>query len=309
MTPDEHTIAEMFVEVGDGHSLYVHEWGNAKAALPVLFIHGGPGGGCKDRHKQGFDPTRQRVIFFDQRGSGKSLPYGSLEHNTTQHLIEDIEKISKHLKLNRFVMSGGSWGVCLALAYALTYPKRVRAIVLSGIFTGSQAEIDWLDRGGFRDFFPDVWQRYLDDTPKAHHTNPSAYHYKRTLGDDEQAAKLSAYAHSNLEAGVMSLDDRFIPEKFDDFDLAATRIEMHYLANRCFLPDESILDNVHVLKMPVWLVQGRYDFVCPPKTAYELHNRLPSSELIWTVGGHRTERENWNVMRMILLQLTGKANA
>jgi proline iminopeptidase len=306
MTPDEHTILETFVEVGDGHSLYVHEWGNSKAKLPVLFLHGGPGGGCKDRHKQGFDPRHQRVIFFDQRGSGKSLPYGSLEHNTTKELVVDIEKIARHLKLEQFVISGSSWGVCLALAYALQYPKRIRAIVLSGIFTGSQAEIDWLDKGGFRDFFPDVWQRYLDATPRVHHANPSAYHYKRALSDNEQAAKLSAYTYNNLEAGVMSLDDRFIPENFEDFDHTYTRIEIHFLSNRCFLPDRHILDNAHKLKMPVWLVQGRYDFVCPPKAAYELHQKLPNSQLMWTVSGHRAEHENWNVMRTILLQLTGE---
>lgn len=306
MTPDEHTILETFVEVGDGHSLYVHEWGNSKAKLPVLFLHGGPGGGCKDRHKQGFDPRQQRVIFFDQRGSGKSLPYGSLEHNTTKELVVDIEKIARHLKLEQFVISGSSWGVCLALAYALQYPKRIRAIVLSGIFTGSQAEIDWLDKGGFRDFFPDVWQRYLDATPRVHHANPSAYHYKRALSDNEQAAKLSAYTYNNLEAGVMSLDDRFIPENFEDFDHTYTRIEIHFLSNRCFLPDRHILDNAHKLKMPVWLVQGRYDFVCPPKAAYELHQKLPNSQLMWTVSGHRAEHENWNVMRTILLQLTGE---
>jgi proline iminopeptidase len=305
MTPDEFTIQETFVEVGDGHTLYVHEWGSSKAKLPVLFVHGGPGGGCKDRHKQGFDPKLQRVIFFDQRGSGKSVPYGSLEHNTTKELVEDIEKIAKHLKLEQFVFSGSSWGVCLALAYALKYPKRIRAMVLAGIFTGSQAEIDWLDKGGFRDFFPEVWQRYLDATPKAHHADPSAYHYKCALGKDEQGAKQSAYAHNNLEGGIMSLDDRFTPENFDDFDSTSTRIEMHYLGNRCFLPDRHLLDNAHKLTMPVWLVQGRYDFDCPPKTAYELHQKLPNSQLVWTVSNHKAERELWNVMRTILLQLAG----
>jgi proline iminopeptidase len=305
MTPDKFTITETFLEVGDSHTLYVHEWGNRKVKTPIVFLHGGPGGGCKDRHKQGFDPERQRVVFFDQRGSGKSLPYGSLEHNTTQDLVEDIEKIARHLKLERFIVTGGSWGSCLALAYALRYPKRVQAMVLTGIFTGSQAEIDWLASGGFRDFFPEVWQRYLDETPKSHRNNPSAYHFKRVLGSDEQSAKASAYTYNNLEAGIMSLDDRFTPESFEEFDAASSRIEIHYLVNHCFLPDRFVLDNAHKLNMPIWLVQGRFDYVCPPKTAYELHQKLPDSHLTWTVSGHKGEHENWNMMRTMLLQLAG----
>jgi len=177
--------------------------------------------------------------------------------------------------------------------------------VLTGIFTGSQAEIDWLCRGGFRDFFPEVWQRYLDETPKSHHENPSAYHFKRALGSDERAARASAYIYSNLEAGVMSLDDRFTPENFEEFDAAGSRIEIHYLANRCFVPDRFVLDNAPKLHMPIWLVQGRFDCVCPPKTAYELHQKLPNSHLTWTVSGHKAERENWNIMRTILLQVAG----
>ncbi len=306
MTPDEFTIQELFVDVGDGHSLYAQEWGNAKAKTPIVFVHGGPGGGCKDKHKQGFDPKRQRVIFFDQRGSGKSLPYGSIEHNTTPELVDDIEKIAKHLKIEQFILTGASWGPCLALVYALKYPNRVATMVLTGIFTGSQSEIDWLNNGGFRDFFPDVWQQYLDDTPEAHRKDPSAYHVNQALGSDEIAAKRSLYALQNMEAGVMSLDDRYLPENFANYDPTTAKIETHYLANRCFLPDRYILENAHKLKMPVWLVQGRYDFDCPPKTAYELHQKLPKSQLIWTVSGHRAEHENWNMMRTILLQIAGE---
>jgi len=304
MTPDTYTNQEFFLDVGNGHQLYVQDWGNKANKVPIIFLHGGPGSGCKDKHKQLFDPEQQHVIFFDQRGAGKSLPYGSLEHNTTADLVGDIEKLADRLKLEQFILSGGSWGSTLALAFALKHPKRVKALVLNGIFTGSQIEIDWLKNGGFREFFPEIWAAYLAETPKSQHANPSAYHFKRALGNDRQAAKASAYTYSNLEGALLSLDDRFTPETFADFDETASRIEIHYLAKRCFLPDRHILDNAHALTMPVWLVQGRYDFACPPKTASELQAALPDSQLVWTISGHRMEHDTWNMMRTILLQLT-----
>lgn len=303
MTPDEYTIQEMFVEVGDGHTLYVHDWGNKTAKIPIIFLHGGPGGGVKDRYKATFDPTQQRVIFFDQRGSGKSLPHGSLEHNTTTDMVEDIEKIAKHLKLKQFILTGGSWGSCLALAYGLAYPERVKAMVLRGIFTGSQAEIDYLDKGHFATHFPDVWDRYLDATPASHRDNPGAYHAKRMLGDDPQAALESAYAYGNVEGSLLSLDDRYTAPSKVDYDPTLSRLEMHYMANRCFLPDRFIMNNAHKLRMPIWLIQGRYDFVCPPVTAYELNEKLPNSQLIWTTAGHSNDRPNYDANRTILLQM------
>lgn len=304
MTPDSHTIQETFLEVGDGHTLYIHDWGNKTAKTPIIFLHGGPGDQSKDRHKLPFDPTRQRVIFFDQRGSGRSLPYGSLEHNTTQDLVEDIEKIASHLKLDKFILTGGSWGSCLALAYGLAHPERITAMVLSGIYTGSQAENDWILTGRFRTFFPDAWDAYLAATPKAHHANPSAYHYQRVMSGDEAAARESGYAYQTLEGSILSLDDRFTPGDPATYDPSSARIEMHYMRERCFMPDRYILNNAHKLTMPVWLVQGRYDMVCPPATAYELHQRLPNGELVWTTSGHRAEHEPHSVMHSLLLQLS-----
>lgn len=303
MNPDEFTIQETFVEVGDGHALYVQEWGNKRARVPIVFLHGGPGGSVNDGYKSTFDPTLQRVIFFDQRGCGKSLPYGSLDHNTTQHLVEDIEKIAKHLKLDKFILTGGSWGSCLALAYGLKYPKRVQAMVLRGIFTGSLAEINWLDQGRWSVFFPDVWDRYLDQTPRSHQGNPSRYHFKRVLDDDPAAAKVSAYAYENVEGALIKLDDRFTPDKYDEYDPAGIKIEISYMQNGCFMPDRHILNNAHRLTMPIWLIQGRYDMVCPPVTAYELHHKLPHSRLVWTTAGHGNDRPNYDVNRTILLQM------
>ena len=307
MTPDEFTNSESFLAVGDGHELYIHDWGNSKVKTPIVLILGGPGSSAQNKHKQLFDPKRERVVFYDQRGCGRSLPFGSLEHNTTQDSVEDIEKIAKHLKLKQFVLTGGSWGCTLALAYAVKYPKRISAMVLNGIFTGSQSEINWLDKGQFRNYFPDIWDQYLAATPKSHQHDPSAYHFKRILGDDSQAVKVSAYAYANLESALIQLDDRYIPIDFADYDPTGTRMEILYLANRCFMPDRYIFNNVSKLTMPIWLVQGRYDMACPPITAYELNQKLPNSQLIWTVSGHKNEREAWNVSRQILLQLTGAA--
>lgn len=303
MTPDEHTIKEQYVEVGDGHELYVYEWGNPNG-LPIIHLHGGPGSNANDGHKSTYDPLTQHVIFFDQRGCGKSLPYGSLEHNTTQDMVEDIEKIAHKLKLTTFVITGGSWGSCLALAYALKYPGRVRAMVLRGIFTGSQAEIDYLDKGRFATHFPDAWDRYMDATPAKYHDDPGRYHAKRILGSDADAAKESAFAYHNLEGAILRLDDRFALGGKDDFDPTGTKLEVYYMTNRCFMPDRYIMNNARKLTMPIWLIQGRYDFVCPPVTAYELNEKLPNSRLIWTTAGHGNDRANYDINRALLLQLS-----
>jgi len=305
MTPDDFTNQELMLEVGDGHTLYVHDWGAADAKVPILFLHGGPGGGCNDGHKGWFDPTRQRVIFHDQRGSGKSTPYGSLEHNTTQDLVGDIDKIADKFNLDKFILTGSSWGSGLALAYGLAQPQLVTAMVLGGIFTGSQAEIDWIDQGRFVEHFPDAWDAYLATVPAKHRTNPTAYHVQRMFGDDAAAARQSAYDYGNLSSATYKLDDRLQPQSLaDDFDPVPKMLEAHYMANGCFMPDNYILDHAGELTMPIWLVQGRYDFICPPRTAYELDKRLPNSELIWTISGHKYEREDWQIRRQLLLRLT-----
>jgi proline iminopeptidase len=299
MTPDEFTIQETFVDVGDGHQLYLQNWGNPKAQTPIIFLHSGPGSGQRNRYRQRFNPFEQNVIFFDQRGSGRSLPYGSLESNTTADLVEDIEKIADHLKLEKFILTGGSWGSCLALMYALKYPERVVTMALQGIFTGSRAEINYLDQGEFRTFFPDAWEQYLSQTPKNHQNNPTSYHFGRILSDNPIAMHDSAYIYAALERSLVSLDDRFVPEDPDQFDAIPIRTEAYYMANHCFLEDRYILDNAHKLTMPVWIVQGRYDFICPPSTAYELHQKIQNSTLIWTMAGHGNDRSNYDVMRAI----------
>ncbi len=305
MTADGFTISEELLEVGDGHRVYVQDWGAPDAARAVLSLHGGPGTACSDSHKEYFDGWRQRVIFHDQRGVGNSEPYGSLENNTTQDLIRDIVKILDHCGVEQAVVMGGSWGSCLALAFAVAHPERVHSLVLYGVMTPRQEEMAWLNEGRYRTFFPEVWRWYLDRTPVEHHDDPTGYHFARLLGDDETAQRESAYAYTTVDSAVLQLDDRFKPAPFqEDFDPAPARTQAHYFTNSHFLPDGHVLDNADVLTMPVYMVQGRYDMICPPTTAYRLVEQLPRGELIWALSGHAPNRESWNLLRTLLLELT-----
>lgn len=162
MQPDAFTIQELMLDVGDGHTLYVQDWGSKAAHNPIIVLHGGPGSGSKDSHKRTFDPKISRVIFFDQRGSGNSIPYGSLDQNTTDTLVADISKVADTLQLDTFVLFGNSWGSTLALTYALAHPERVSALVVAGIYTDSKDETSWVDAGEFNRFYPDVWAAYLE---------------------------------------------------------------------------------------------------------------------------------------------------
>ncbi|MGV9001653.1 MAG: alpha/beta fold hydrolase [Candidatus Saccharimonadaceae bacterium] len=303
MLKDVFTNQEFMFDVGDGHTLYVQDWGNKDAAVPTIFLHGGPGSQVKDRYKAAFNPKTQRVIFYDQRGCGQSSPAGSLENNTTQALIGDISKIADKLSISRFSLHGSSWGSTLSLAYAIAQPERVANLVIGGVFTGSKAETDWLDKGHFKTFYPDVWDAYVKRTPEEYQTNPSEYHFDKIINGTPEEQKLSGYAYACLESGVIQLDDRFTADDFETYDPAGIKIEMYYLSNGCFMPDRYILENTDKLTMPVYIVQGRYDMVCPPTTAYELHNKLANSKLCWTLSGHKVEHEGQNIFKTILSEL------
>lgn len=307
MTPDEFTIKEEVVKTTNGHELYVHQWGNHNINTVYIFLHGGPGSGCSDKHKELFDPKLHQVIFFDQRGAGQSTPKGSLKNNTTQHLVDDVTLIANHFKINEFILVGGSWGSTLALAYTIKNPERVLALVLRGIFTGSQAEIDFLDKGGAKSFFPEVWQNFVNSVPKEHQQNPAKYHANQILIGSVEDAKKSAYAFANLEYSLIGLDDRRKPEDFDKFDPSGSIIEISYMANCCFMKDEYILKNANKIKQPVWIVQGRYDAICPPVNAYKLDQKLSNSKIIWTTAGHSgSDRANTDATKAILLTLANQ---
>jgi proline iminopeptidase len=304
MTPDEFTNQEFFLDVGNGHRLYVHDWGNPKAKVPILLLHGGPGDGTKDGAKILFNSSEQRVIFFDQRGAGRSLPYGSREHNTTPKLISDIEKIRNHLGVSEIILAGGSWGSMLALCYAIAHPKQVKGMVISGIWTGTQDESAFIDEGQVNLFFPEVWQRYLERTPAKYRSKPTAYHFKKALHGTAAQQKASSFAYQSLVYGSLQLNyyPSFI-NNYAEYEPSGFQIAIHYLADQCFLPDNYIQKNIDKLTMPVWMVQGRYDMICPPITAYRLNEKLPNSRLMMAVAGHRSEHETWNLMRTLLLQM------
>lgn len=301
MTPDQYTIEEKMLDVGDGHKLYAQLWGNKDVSEAILFLHGGPGGGCSDRHKSLFNPAKQKVIFLDQRGCGNSTPKGSLIANDTNHLVADINKVTKAFGVNKLTITGGSWGSCLALVYAIRSPNRVTKMVLRGLFTGSQSEIEFIEKGQFIHFFPDVWQKFVNSAPPEFWDNPTDYHLSRILGKNKGQAKRSAFAYSELEGALLSIDDRLKSEKYEDFDPSGTIIECHFMNNMCFLPESYIMDNVKKLNMPIKLVQGRYDAVCPPITAYRLAQKLPNAELFWTTAGHSgSDRSNWDLTKALL---------
>jgi proline iminopeptidase len=303
MTPDQYTRKELNLEVGDGHTLYVQDWGSDAVDAPVIVhLHGGPGSGSGDKFKEAYDPAHQRVIFFDQRGCGKSTPYGSLENNTTDDLVQDINKITEALGIDTFTVAGGSWGSTLALVYAIRNPERVERMVIRGIFTGRQSEIDFMEQGGFKAFFPEVWEQFAQSVPAEFYSKPRDYHMPRVLGDDQEAAKASAYAYHQLEGSILRLDDRLSATDYETFDPVSSKIECHYMHNACFIPEGYIMNNAHKLTMPIYLLQGRYDAICPPITAYELSQKLPNSQLFWTTAGHSgSDRANWDLARSLLL--------
>lgn len=298
---DINTIAEHSIVTSDQkHTLYVQEWGNPDGEI-FLFLHGGPGGCCSDSQKTLFNTDKHRVIFVDQRGSGRSTPAGSLENNTTQSLVEDLEQIRLLLSIETWAIVGGSWGSTLALCYAIAYPSCVKNLIIRGIFLGSQAEADWLTKGGYKTFYPDVWKAFSERTPQEFRSDPGAYHNSRLNAEDTEVAKASLYAYNQVEYGLISLDDRPKITDYETFQPSSSLIEWHYVNQLCFIPNNYILNNTPKLTMPIYIIQGRYDMVCVPKFAFDLHEKLPNSTLHWTIAGHSgSDRANFDTTKAII---------
>lgn len=305
MIEDEFTLAEFYLDVGDGHQIYVQDWGNQHTKTPIIYLHGGPGNGCGQHDKQRFNPAVNRVIFFDQRGSGRSLPVAELKHNNTQALIGDIDKLADKLKLTSFALVGGSWGSTLALCYAIHAPNRVHSLIIDGIFLANKADKDWLGNGGWRDFFPDKWQAYSDSVPAAYKDKPTDYYFRQIKSDDPETLKRAAYEYSKMEIGLLRLDESYSSGSLADFDPTASLIEMHYLSNDCFLEDNYILKRADQLALPVHIIQGRYDMVCRPQNAYLLAQTAPQANLIWSIGGHSKQHEASTIQRLLIGRLDG----
>lgn len=271
-----------WLPVQSPHEIYVEESGNSRG-LPVLFVHGGPGAGCEDKHRCYFDPTLYRIILFDQRGAGKSRPHASLENNTIQALVSDMEHIRTRLGIDKWVLFGGSWGSTLSLAYAETYPERVSGLILRGIFLCRPQEINWFYQDGAHRIFPDYWRDFIAPIPESERGDLLHAHYRRLTGNDEVARMRSAEAWSIWEGRTATL----VPKKevvdfFADphVALSLARIETHYFVNHIFLRPNQLLEEAYRLKVvPGVIVHGRYDMVCPLENAWDLHRAWPEAVL------------------------------
>ncbi len=262
------------------HRMYYEESGNPRGA-PVVFLHGGPGAGASPVHRQFFDPVHYRIVVYDQRGAGRSQPLGSLENNTTPALIADLERLRRHLGIERWIVFGGSWGSTLALAYAEHYPERCRALVLRGIFLCRPAEIDWFLHG-LRNVFPEPWRAFAEAIPEGERGDLLEAYYRRLVDPDPAVHLPAARAWSTYEGSCSTLLPN--PALVADFAadrvaLGLARIEAHYFRNGIFLPPDFLLANVHRIRsIPAAIVQGRYDAVCPPVSADDLHRAWPEAE-------------------------------
>jgi len=270
-------------QVSDIHALYYEQCGNP-AGQPVVFLHGGPGGGISPGYRQFFDPAHYRVILFDQRGAGRSTPHAELRENTTWDLVADIERLREHFKIERWQVFGGSWGSTLALAYAETHPDRVTALVLRGIFLCRPKEINWFYQNGADAIFPDVWEEYERVIPEAERVDMLTAYHRRLTGADEQVRLEAARAWSVWEGSTSKLvPDPGLIERFGEahLALAMARIECHYFMHNAFFETENyLIENVgKIWDIPAVIVQGRYDVVCPMMSAWDLHKAWPEAEL------------------------------
>jgi len=271
-----------FLRVDDVHALYYEQSGNP-AGVPVLFLHGGPGAGSAPKHRQFFDPRHYRIVMFDQRGSGRSTPLGELKDNTPQHLAGDIERLRAHLKVDRWHVFGGSWGSTLALFYAIHHPACVLSLTLRGIFMMRQQELDWF-LSGMGLFFPGAWEKFSSFIPESERGDLLRAYYTRLTNPDPAVHLPAARSWSLYESSCA----RLLPptaEELHSEDPAASfsiaRMECHYFVRNRFAPDDFILQNISAIRhIPAVIVQGRYDVICPPASAYALHQAWPEARLI-----------------------------
>jgi proline iminopeptidase len=272
-----------YLQVSELHRLYFEESGNPHGK-PVVFLHGGPGGGTVPEQRRFFDPERYRIVLFDQRGCGRSTPHAELRENTTWELVGDIERLRAHLGIERWQVFGGSWGSTLALAYAQTHPRRVSELVLRGIFLLRPSEVKWFYQDGASALFPDAWERFIAPIPPDERGDLMKAYHRRLTSDDPAVRRAAARAWSVWEASTsyLQVNSEQIERAADDeFSLAFARIECHYFVHKGFLErDNQLLENVSRIRhIPAVIVQGRYDVVCPVQSAWDLHRAWPESDL------------------------------
>jgi proline iminopeptidase len=280
---------------GGVHEIYYEECGNPQG-LPVVVLHGGPGGAINPGMRRYFDPSKYRIVLFDQRGCGQSRPNASLEDNTTWTLIEDIERLREHLGVEKWTVFGGSWGSTLALAYAITHPERVAGLILRGVFLLTERELKWFYQDGASMLFPDAWRRFAAPIPQAERGDMISAYHKRLTHKDRRVQAEAAAAWSQWEGDTISIrGPEARPSKFNEieFAIAFARIECHFFANRGFFAEDGwILKNIDALRgIPGWIVQGRFDVVTPMEAAWNLKTAWPEArfDIVWDAGHASTE--------------------
>lgn len=272
------------LQVSPLHEMYYEDCGNEEG-VPILFVHGGPGGGLHPEYRQFFDPAHYRIVLFDQRGAGQSTPSAEVEENTTWDLVRDIELLRKHLGIRQWIIFGGSWGSTLGLAYAVTHPEKVLGLILRGIFLCRPSEIHWFYQEGASQIFPDEWEGYLKPIPLEERGDLVGAYHKRLFGSDEAEKLRCAIAWSQWEAATSRLhrSERVVQDFAEaKLALAFARIENHYFKNGAFFDSPNfLLENIAKIRdIPGIIVQGRYDVVCPLRSAWDLHRAWPEAELI-----------------------------
>lgn len=291
------------LRVSDVHELYWEESGNPQGK-PVVFLHGGPGGGTEPRMRRFFDPAVYRIVLFDQRGCGRSTPHADLRENTTWDLVADVERVREHLGIDKWQVFGGSWGSTLALAYAEAHPTRVSELVLRGIFLVRKKEIDWFYQRGASFLFPDAWEHYLAPIPEAERGDLLQAYRRRLTSTDPAVRQEAARAWSVWEGSTSTLfhDPALVAKTGgDEFSLAFARIENHYFVHGCWLKsDAQLLDDVHKIRhIPCVIVHGRYDVVCPVENAWELKKAWPEAELLITPDAGHSAMEPGNIDSLV----------
>lgn len=294
--PEIEPFNSFFLKTETLHSIYVEQCGNPDG-LPVLFLHGGPCSGCKPDHRRFFDPARYHIILFDQRGCGRSLPYGELERNSTQDLLADMEAIRECLQIRKWLLFGGSWGGTLALLYAQKYTQRVIAMVLRGVFLARQKDLDWFIREGAGRVFPEQWHQLMACIPKSKRNDPVPAIWE-ILNSQDELARLRTAREWTLWGAQVSVGADYSAEN-DELHvnkklMQHVMMEMHYAVNGYFLEEGRLLSNCGKLeKLPITLIHGRNDMVCPMESAFSLYQVIPHAQyVVLTKGGHIAQGED-----------------
>lgn len=280
--PNIDPFGSSMLAVGNSHEIYYELCGNPNGR-PVVFLHGGPGSGCNPMQRRFFDPAHYLIILIDQRGCGRSLPLGETRHNTTDDLVNDIEAIRQALNIDKWLVFGGSWGSTLALCYALAHPQRVTGLILRGIFLSRPTELHWF-LGEVKLFYPEHWQTLCDYLPASQRHNPIMAYEQLIFSDDTNISIPAAIRWNAFESSIMSLLPRPLNNEAQingEVELARARIQIHYIQNHCFVGERDLLAEAKakLSDIPTQIIQGRYDMVCPPITAFELSQAMPHASL------------------------------